>query len=297
MITNSQFLEVIRQCSREPALFEPGFSLTFSSDGSIRREEIKFWDDEHISIGMLEAHLDPNSDAASRKPWTIEKTVKYLFESEILKPGMRILDLGCGPGLYAQELCRAGARVVGIDISQRSVEYARMAANRAGLDIEYCCMSFFDIDYHDEFDAVLQIYGEICTFSDDMRDLLFKLVYQALKKNGIFIFDVTTRKLRAKKGISNGWYISRGGFWRPGNHLVLEHSFDYSREDVWVDQYIIIDDEGIKVHRNWYHDYSLDTIKPVLESAGFGIKHVWDDLTGSNYTGNGDWIAICAEKK
>lgn len=47
----------------------------------------KFWDDEDISKGMLEAHLDPNWDAATRKPKWLDKF---------------LLDLGCGPGLYAE---------------------------------------------------------------------------------------------------------------------------------------------------------------------------------------------------
>ena len=270
----------LAELSKKPALFTPG--------------EKKFWDDPHISKCMLEAHLDPNHDAASRRPEIIDQTVHYLFESGILKYGMKVLDLGCGPGLYSERLCKAGVEVVGLDISERSIEYARRKAKESGLKIDYRCMNFFDIDYTNEFDAVIQVYGELNTFPDAMRDRFLKLVYKALKKDGIFIFDVTTRAHRMKYGLKNGWYISNGGFWRPGMHIVLEQGFDYPKEDTWLDQYIVVDEHGIKVYRNWFHDYSLDSINAVLNAAGFNTKYVWNDLTGSPFTADGDWIAIGA---
>lgn len=278
-----ELLDNLLKINTKPLLFEPG--------------EAKFWDDPHISKSMLEAHLNPNHDAASRKPDAIDKTVKHLFESKVLKSGMKVLDLGCGPGLYAERLCRAGVEVVGLDISERSIEYARKSATEAGMKIEYHCMNFFDMDYNEEFDVVIQVYGELCTFSNEMRDSLLKLVHRVLKKGGAFVFDVSTRAQRMKDGLKNGWYISEGGFWRPGNHLVLEQGFDYPEEEVWLDQYVVIDDQGAKVYRNWFHDYSFNSIDSVLKSAGFKTRHVWNDLTGSSFTKDGDWIAICAEKE
>ncbi len=89
-----ELLDNLLKINTKPLLFEPG--------------EAKFWDDPHISKSMLEAHLNPNHDASSRKPDAIDKTVKHLFESKVLKAGMKVLDLGCGPGLYAERLCGAG---------------------------------------------------------------------------------------------------------------------------------------------------------------------------------------------
>ncbi len=45
-----------------------------------------------------------------------------------LVPGMRVLDVGCGPGRHAHELARRGIEVHGIDISARFVEIARRDA-------------------------------------------------------------------------------------------------------------------------------------------------------------------------
>jgi len=47
--------------------------------------------------------------------------------------GVRVLDVGCGPGRHALELARRGFHVHGIDISPEFVEIAREVAEREGL--------------------------------------------------------------------------------------------------------------------------------------------------------------------
>lgn len=279
----TDFLKTILQYSVKPPLFAPGEKL--------------FWDDPHISKSMLEAHLNPEHDAASRRPATIDKEIQHLITSGIMKQGDKVLDLGCGPGLYASRLAEKCMKVTGIDISERSLNYAIAQATSRGLDIEYLCMDFFDIDYAGEFDAVLQTYGELNTFSDEKRDMLLAKIHKALKPAGPFIFDVSTRVQRMKGGLKNNWYITDGGFWRPGKHLVLERGFDYPENDVWLDQYIVVADETVSVYCNWFHDYTLQSIRQALQKAGFKVTHAWNDLTGTPYEESGDWIAIAAKRR
>jgi len=281
-MTRSYFPGIFSHTSKPP-LFEPG--------------EPEFWNDPHISKSMLEAHLDQTHDGASRKTAEIEKTVLYLTGSGSLKTGNRVLDLGCGPGLYSSRLCREGMRVTGIDISRKSIDYARAQAEKERLDIDYACTDFFDIGYEGTFDVVLQVYGEICTFSGEKRDLLLNLVHRALKDRGIFIFDVSTRALRMREGLRNRWYVSEGGFWRPGKHLVLEEGVDYPENDTWLNQYIVADEDGtVKTYRLWLHDYSLETISLALGKSGFKVEQVWNSLSGEPYREGGDWIAVAARK-
>ncbi|OGO20434.1 MAG: cyclopropane-fatty-acyl-phospholipid synthase [Chloroflexi bacterium RBG_16_50_11] len=276
-------LATISGYSAKPALFEPGEPL--------------FWDDPYISKNMLEAHLNPEHDAASRRPETIDKEINNLITSGTIKPGDRVLDLGCGPGLYASRLCENGIKVTGVDISKRSIDYAVKYAAENSLEINYRCVNFFDIDYVNEFDAVLQAYGELGTFSDEKRDILLAKIHLALKPGGILMFDVTSTAPRPKEGPQNHWYIVDGGFWRPGRHLVLEQHFDYPEDYVRVDQYIVVDEKNISIYRTWIHNYTLNSIKPVLEKAGFHIVHAWNDLAGTPYKEGGDWIAIVARKR
>lgn len=54
--------------------------------------------------------------------------VRFLVETLELRPGMRVLDVGCGPGRHANALGALGIEVVGIDISERFLDIARTEA-------------------------------------------------------------------------------------------------------------------------------------------------------------------------
>jgi SAM-dependent methyltransferase len=54
--------------------------------------------------------------------------VDFLVEQLGLEPGMRVLDVGCGPGRHSHELARRGLTVHGVDISQRFVDLATESA-------------------------------------------------------------------------------------------------------------------------------------------------------------------------
>lgn len=278
-----KLFECIADSVKKPDLFQPGEPL--------------FWDDAHISKSMLKAHLNSDVDGASRRLQIIDKTVDHLINSSILKPRNKVLDLGCGPGLYSNRLCQKGLVVTGIDISRRSIEYAQKEAAALQLDINYICGNFLDISYEKTFDSVLQIYGELSTFCDETRNRLLAIIHKALKKDGLFVFDISTRDLRKREGLGNRWYYSENGFWQPNRHLVLEQGFDYPENDTWLNQYTVIDEDGeSKIYRIWFHDYSLRTITKVLDDNGFRVECVWNDLTGEDYSDGGDWIAIAARK-
>ncbi len=51
--------------------------------------------------------------------------------------GARILDVGCGGGLLAESLCRAGAAVTAIDLAPAMIDAARHHAAQDGLAIDY----------------------------------------------------------------------------------------------------------------------------------------------------------------
>lgn len=78
--------------------------------------------------------------------------IDHLVEALQLKPGMRILDVGCGPGRHAYELARRGFLVHGIDISQTFIDVAQKSAP-VGATFER--MDARQLSFVQEFDAVI----------------------------------------------------------------------------------------------------------------------------------------------
>ncbi len=126
-----------------------------------------------------------------------------------LKPGQRVLDIGCGWGealKYAAE--RYGVHGVGITISQEQAEFARELC--AGLPVDIRLQDYRDID--EPFDAI---------FSIGMFEHVGTLNYRTY-------FEVARRCLRP-----NG---------HDGSGLFLLHSIGTnsspSRPDPWIEKYI-----------------------------------------------------------
>jgi tRNA (mo5U34)-methyltransferase len=71
--------------------------------------------------------------------------------------GMSVLDIGCNAGFYSIEMKRRGAaRVLGIDLDERYLEQARLAAEVKGQEIEFRKLSVYDVAALGEtFDVVL----------------------------------------------------------------------------------------------------------------------------------------------
>jgi SAM-dependent methyltransferase len=83
--------------------------------------------------------------------------VAFLWDELGLQPGMRVLDVGCGPGRHALALAARGAQVVGIDIAPRFVELGNEAAATNGLSATFMVGDARALPFVGEFDAVISL--------------------------------------------------------------------------------------------------------------------------------------------
>jgi hypothetical protein len=111
------------------------------------------------------------------------------------------------------------------------------------------------------------------------------------------VLDVTTREHRRKNGNQNSWQALETGFWKPGPHIVLEEGFDYPEQSIWLDQYTVVEADGkVSVYRNWFQDYTPETIRAELEQNRFVVEGLWGDLTGTPLTPESEWIGVMTHK-
>lgn len=257
-----------------------------------------FWDDEHISKGMLEAHLDPVFEGASRKHTFIDASFNWIFDFCELGKETKVLDLGCGPGLYAEKFASRGCKVTGIDYSRRSVSYAREQSLKRGLNIEYIYQNYLEIDYESSYDLALIIYCDMGVFSDAERDIFMNKVYKALKPGGLFIFDIfTPMRYKEVAKESHEWEVEEAGFWRPDKHICLSSHFIYPEHNTHMNQVIVIDKTGqVEAYRLWDHVYTRDTIEKVLLKHGFKNIQFFSDAAGKAYSSESETLCVVAEK-
>jgi SAM-dependent methyltransferase len=100
-----------------------------------------------------------------------------------LKPGMTILELGCGTGYFTRELARSGADIVAIDVSPELLEIAK--ANCSAPNVRYEIQNAYALTYPDAtFDSVV---GSSVLHHLEIEEAL-REIYRVLKPSGTIYF-------------------------------------------------------------------------------------------------------------
>ena len=92
---------------------------------------------------------------------------------------MHILDIGCGGGLISEPMARLGAKVTGIDASEKNINVASLHAKKNGLEINYLKASPESFNENEKFDVILNL--EIVEHVDNVN-LYIKACNRLLKK-------------------------------------------------------------------------------------------------------------------
>ncbi len=273
MSTHQKLLEILS--TRPPV---------YSSTG------IPFWDDDHISQGMLKAHLDPHTDAASRKPQTIDKSVEWLAS---LTKGRAVLDLGSGPGLYAKRLADIGFTVTGIDISRRSIAYAQNHFSSG--KTHFINQNYLSIDYEDAFDLVILIYCDFGVLAPQDREDLLRRIYRSLKQGGVFVVDGHSLAKYADFEEQLDIAYAETGFWHPEPHLVITRNLAYPERN-YLDQYVVVSEEEMATYNIWNHAFTATELNQELQDAGFSSTQIYGDVTSAELTSESTTVCVVGRK-
>lgn len=255
------------------------------------------WDDEHISKQLLAVHLNPDIDLASRKPATIISTIEWL-ETTVSQPGSAILDMGCGPGLYAEQFAARGYNVTGLDISSNSISYALESAKRRGLDITYQNLDYLELDERDTYDLALMIFTDFGVLVPETRQKVLDNIYRALKPGGIFCFDFLNDTFPIAETGNREWEICPGGFWKSGPYLALQEKHYYPEQNVCLSQHIITDDRGeMDIYRFWTHAFTHAQVEKLVCEAGFDHCNFHKNILPDCELYRSDDISFCLTTK
>ena len=121
---------------------------------------------------------------------------RVLAEELRLTPtDLRVLDVGCGGGLLAEEFARLGFAVTGVDPSEESLAAARGHAATLGLAIEYQRARGEALPFAaDRFDVVYCC--DVLEHVDDLRQVLAETA-RVLKPGGVYLYDTINRTPRS----------------------------------------------------------------------------------------------------
>jgi 2-polyprenyl-3-methyl-5-hydroxy-6-metoxy-1,4-benzoquinol methylase len=244
------------------------------------------WHDPDFSNRMLKEHLSQKHDAASRRTSKIKKHVDWIHSFVLDGKPSRILDLGCGPGLYAARLAVLGHACHGIDFGPASIEYAVKHAPDIVPAGGNCTFTLGDIrttDFGSGYDLVMLIFGEFNVFKPEDAKLILQKAYAALNPGGKILLETTTFDAVYEIGNQPAtWYSAENELFADQPHLCLMESFWDEDQCVAIERYYIVDAASGETTR-----YSASTqayedgqLVSMLEDARFHTPDIFPSLTG-----------------
>ena len=180
------------------------------------------WNDPSFSERMLREHLRQDHDAASRRFSKIDGHVEWLHSVVLAGRPTKILDLGCGPGLYATRLARLGHECIGIDYSPASVRHARDAARTEGLPCRYVHEDMRAAAFGSGYGLAMLLYGEFNVFRPNHIVAILRKAHAALSERGLLLLEPHTYGCVRRMGTERAsWYATEEGLMGDGPHLCL----------------------------------------------------------------------------
>jgi SAM-dependent methyltransferase len=255
----------------------------------------EFWDDPHISAQMLAVHLDPYAAPASRPHAFIAHSVDWIVET--FQRREHVLDLGCGPGLYACELARRGSTVIGLDASRRSIDHAQRVSEAEGLPATFRVANYLEDDLGSGYDLALLIYEDYNALSPAQRQLLLRRAHDALNPGGCILFDVTasTRFDQARESVVREPDLM-DGFFAPRPYEGIQETWKYPDLRLILDRYTITRGEEVRVYWNWMHCLTPNDVTSELAAAGLELTGLYGDVAGAEFTTDSVTFAVVAQR-
>jgi len=255
------------------------------------------WTDEHTSKQMLFYHLDEEVDLSSRNAAFIDRSAAWIVSRFNVGAGTRIVDFGCGPGLYTTRLARHGADVTGIDFSKSSIQYAQETAAREGLSIRYVNQNYLMFETADRFDLVMMIMCDFCVLSPAQRKRMLGTFHSILAPGGSVLLDVYSLAAFEERREAAVYEADQlDGFWSPNRYYGFLNTFKYEQEKVMLDKYTIVEEDRTRTVYNWLQYFSPEDLKSEFTESGLAVESFHADVAGSTFDSKGPEFAVIAGK-
>jgi SAM-dependent methyltransferase len=257
----------------------------------------ELWTDSHTSVQMLGFHLNESVDISSRNINFINQSADWFISRFNLDADAVCADFGCGPGLYTIRFARTGAKVTGIDFSERSVRYAKEVAAKEGLEINYVRRNYLEYETDKRFDLITMIMCDFCALSPPQRKTMLRKFHRFLNPGGSVLLDVySLNAYDRREEVATYEKNLLNGFWSAEPYYGFLNTFKYGPEKVVLDKYTIVEKTRIRAVYNWLQYFSRESLEKEFTENGFAADVFYSDVGGAAFNPDSLEIAIAAQK-
>lgn len=203
---------------------------------------------------------------------------EYLAEMGI--ETVDLLDLACGEGSFAVAMSAQGHSVTGIDQSEQMIKLARKRARKADAPVDFFVEDMRSITFNEAFDLVTCLFDSL-NYLLTVQDLhqVFRNANRALRKNGLFIFDMNTIY-----GLAVDWMRQETYIQNEAEDFIEIHRMDFDHENqIATMQITIFTKQGDLWERidetHQERGYPIADIQFLLNQSGFEIAGMCGSLS------------------
>ena len=236
------------------------------------------WTDEYISKTLLKAQLDESTNAGSRKPENRKIIVDWINQK--IEPFSKIIDIGCGPGLYSYDLGKLGHSVLGIDFNKASYDFANKNKTVKQL-VKYKYSNYLKDTFTGKFNLAMMIFCDFSALIPEDQKILLNKLREILDNGGLFIFDVFGLSVMENISEKRNWIISQGNdFWSKEPYLLNTEIKKFKDENTIGTRYYLIEQKTGKIKEFilWDQYYNEHSIGKLMEKNGFKIIEINKEL-------------------
>ena len=215
-----------------------------------------------------------------------------------LNANSKVIDFGCGPGLYTLRFAKSRAEVTGIDFSRRSLNYAQKEADNNNLKIQYIHMNYLEYETNEKYDLVTMITCDFAALSPLQRKLLLSKFHTLLKPNGLILLDVYSHNyfnMKQEQAIYE--FNMLNNFWSADDYYCFLNTFKYDNEKLILDKYTIFNKTGKRLVYNWFQCFDENSIKKEFVENNLTITELYSNVSGDTYNSESNEFAIIAYRK
>jgi SAM-dependent methyltransferase len=268
-----------------PIPFDPAYELDWGQPEYARR--------------LLREHLDQSHDGASRRATVIARHIRRLHRL-IPAPPARILDAGCGPGLYAVALAGLGHRVTGVDVSAPALRHARGLVRDAkpSGSARFVRADLRDVELAPEsFDAALLVYYVLEAFPRVIQPLVLTRLATALAPDGVLIAEMRLRP-QQPPGRLEWWDAVPNSLLSDRRHLLLGDSvYDQTRHTYVLRDVAVFDDGAVSVRQTSAWLCPFGSIQRLFKRGGLRVVAMYDGWTGEAGSPASESLLVVAQKQ
>jgi SAM-dependent methyltransferase len=271
--------------------------MTRENDG--KTKELKWWMEEYGFFGDFYMEGDDSKDGylEGRKQTLVDRTIteaEGVIRLLDLKEGQKLMDCPCGYGRHSNELSSRGINVVGCDINSVHLGKAKKNAQARGLTTDFRKVNMIEVDYQNEFDAVINMFYSFGFFDTDEENFrVLKNFYNALKPGGKFLMHTDVNMTRVDSG---KYKFDEDRPLTSGNELRVIDIYDEETKRI-EGKWIITDNQGNRKEVDYsVRVYTKEEFTQMCFDAGFTKVTVYADWDGSDYSEDAEDMIFIAEK-